>query len=511
MKEEKAFSDKIGENINVWIKENENINKKVLKIDTNGFGQNSGSPVIYPWISIMNKTITTSTQNKYPYITIFLNSDKKEKVLYVGLCIGGKEQQVESNLEAVRTIGIDYSKVFNNNLKKGLNDDEIISSFSKEFTNTFAYYFKIEMGNRDPKEFETEFYEKLEMMIAVYDQYALNANKDYELIWEKNPRLKTNSTYINQKSILDSLKSNRQVILQGPPGTGKTRLAKILAYRITHPQDSEVSDEEALINCDAILNKGHNSSEDEDFIKLVQFHPGYGYEDFVIGIDVDTETGDNLQYQVKSKIIKEYADKIIEKNKLNQEQDKVNLMQKYVLIIDEINRAPLSSVLGELLYALEYRGQEIEIPYNQTLIIPDNLLVIGTMNTADKSIDGMDYALRRRFTFIDIKCDEDAKVIDKKLYNLLNSLFQDRYISNGVNPDHIRLGTSYYMTNNDFEKMIYKLSYEIIPLLIEYYKDGVFKRQMRVEELGNSTIEELFRNNGNLLLTIVRKNMEDNA
>lgn len=135
---------------------------------------------------------------------------------------------------------------------------------------------------------------------------------------------------------------------------------------------------------------------------MVQLHPSYGYEDFVRGITIKTEN-QQIQYETVNKIFGKMCDIA---------GDNDNKDKKYFLLIDEINRADVATVFGELIYALEYRDEAIETPYevgkSSKITVPDNLYIIGTMNTADKSVGNIDYAIRRRFIFFDLLPDENV-------------------------------------------------------------------------------------------------------
>jgi 5-methylcytosine-specific restriction enzyme B len=152
-------------------------------------------------------------------------------------------------------------------------------------------------------------------------------------------------------------------------------------------------------------------------------------------------------------------------------------LKNYVLIIDEINRANLPSVLGELIYALEYRGESVDSMYDidgdRSLVLPENLYIIGTMNTADRSVGHIDYAIRRRFAFVDIGADETVIGLPKAkaLFNEVRAIFKE-HIASDFELKDIELGHSYYLAKEESELPM-KLEYEIKPLLREYVKDGI--------------------------------------
>lgn len=156
-------------------------------------------------------------------------------------------------------------------------------------------------------------------------------------------------------------------------------------------------------------------------------------------------------------------------------------LKNYVLIIDEINRANLSSVLGELIYALEYRGEAVESMYTvegeNKLTLPPNLYIIGTMNTADRSVGHIDYAIRRRFAFVDVLpkdlSKEDGIGFDSQLFYEVSELF-DTNLSSEFEKKDVQLGHSYFIDKSEEGgSMAIRLQYEIKPILLEYVKDGV--------------------------------------
>lgn len=183
--------------------------------------------------------------------------------------------------------------------------------------------------------------------------------------------------------------------------------------------------------------------------------------------------------------------------------------KKYVLIIDEINRANLPSVLGELIYALEYRNQNVKSMYaldneDQEIQIPENLYIIGTMNTADRSVGHIDYAIRRRFAFVELLPKELTALGDQfklETFKTVSSLFVKEIKTDGIDleasehlspefaerPQDIWLGHSYFIVQKDEDgneiDFNLRLEYEIIPILEEYMKDGILKNSIEVKEI----------------------------
>ena len=246
-------------------------------------------------------------------------------------------------------------------------------------------------------------------------------------------RKEKNDDYQN---ILSLLKNRKYIVLQGAPGTGKTYSALKIAEK---------------------YNKTF----------FTQFHAETTYSDFVYGIQPKLDAN-TLTYEAKKGILYEAI-----------EYAKSNPTENILLIIDEINRANLSNVLGPVFYLFEYQresSQTIKIGEKEIDQLPQNLYVIATMNTADRSLAVVDFALRRRFSWYTlypqaIKGITKGKKFHDDLFNTISDMF-DKY----ANDDELNLqpGQSYFITDesNAEELMKERLIYEIMPLMKEYFAEG---------------------------------------
>jgi 5-methylcytosine-specific restriction enzyme B len=231
----------------------------------------------------------------------------------------------------------------------------------------------------------------------------------------------------------------RQIILQGPPGTGKTFIAERLARLLV--------------------------SQTQGSWDIVQFHPSYGYEDFMLGIRPRIVAG-QLTYEPEDGRFVEFCERA------RTAPDAT----PFILIIDEINRADLSRVFGELMYLLEYRGKEIPLASGRKFQIPNNVYLIGTMNTADRSIALVDHALRRRFSFVHLGPDYDVLRQQHLTANgvpgeSLPAVLQD--INRLIDDRNYEIGVSFFMKDGPDLRMALKDIWlgEIEPYLEEYFFD----------------------------------------
>lgn len=281
-----------------------------------------------------------------------------------------------------------------------------------------------------------------------------------------------NKNELIMKKTLKILEHKKQIILQGAPGTGKTYNTAELAVSICNPNFTKGK------NRDEIMDEYKRLCK-EGQISFTTFHQSMDYEEFVEGLMPSNDSNNN-GFEVKSGIFKNICTEAL---------DKENSKKNYVLIIDEINRGNISKILGELITLLEADkrvGETNELtatlPYSQTKFgVPSNLYIIGTMNTADRSVGCIDYAIRRRFAFMTVKSDfaaiEDCFTKDelresaKALYDKVASIIKEN-INSEFNFEDLMIGHSYFIAKT-IEELEMKLDYEIKPLLMEYMNDGI--------------------------------------
>ena len=227
-----------------------------------------------------------------------------------------------------------------------------------------------------------------------------------------------------------------QAVLYGPPGTGKTFVAERLARHLVGGGDG--------------------------FVQTVQFHPAYSYEDFVEGIRPRTEDG-QLQYPLEPGRLLQFC------------AEAEGRKGRCVLVIDEINRANLSRVFGELMYLLEYRNREVTLASGEPFSIPPNVRILGTMNTADRSIALVDHALRRRFAFVRLWPDFDvltqyhgARETGFPVGALVGVLER---LNEQIGDPHYAVGISYFLDESLGDRIEDVWRMEIEPYLEEFFFD----------------------------------------
>lgn len=253
---------------------------------------------------------------------------------------------------------------------------------------------------------------------------------------------------------LRGLIRKKQIVFYGPPGTGKTYTAKKLAEDITEGTDG--------------------------FYDLLQFHQSYEYEDFIQGIRPNTDDDSDLFYNLQEGSFLEFCKEAESRN------------SPCILILDELNRADVSSVFGELMYLLEYRGPDHSVNLAQNteedevFSIPDNVYLMGTMNTADRSIALVDFALRRRFAFVPLRPNYQVlrNHYATTTYDVDDLIETVEEINEAINDENFSLGFTYFLELDLEEELENVWRFEIEPYLEEYFIDNPSNvRQYRWENV----------------------------
>ena len=341
---------------------------------------------------------------------------------------------------------------------KGVVTSEYIYDSARE---TYKHIRKVEWTNKGEWEHPGQAVMKTLTCISPYPDYVQRLLSLFaeDILEETSEQIEIkyppytkddflNKVYMDEdtyNTLTELLEAKYNVILQGAPGVGKTFAAKRLAYSIMGQKDTSR-------------------------VAMVQFHQSYSYEDFIQGYR-PSKDGFELVNGAFYKFCKEA------------EEDNE---RPYFFIIDEINRGNLSKILGELMMLIEKdkRGEKIKLLYsNEWFTVPQNVRIIGMMNTADRSLDLMDYALRRRFAFFDFApafssegfknylSEKDSPKLEKLIAaveSLNSTISTDESLGDGF-----RIGHSYFCTDDEITDEWLKsvVEYEVIPLIKEYWFD----------------------------------------
>ncbi|MEG4502035.1 AAA family ATPase [Microcoleus sp. F6_B4] len=338
---------------------------------------------------------------------------------------------LESETFSVASRKLEEEMIFVNDIFLGilLYSQEILGHSVKQIIHKIAQTFKkvfplFLIGNKD-----------LPLLISEYfSVYEKEFNPVYQLEdISKITGFKT--TQLTQW--IDAINRKGQAILQGPPGTGKTFIAEKLAKHLIGGGDG--------------------------FSDIIQFHPAYTYEDLIEGLRPITQNG-QLTYSIVPGRFLEFCEKA------------EACEDTCVLIIDEINRANLSQVFGELMYLLDDRqntARFITLASGKLFRIPTNVRIIGTMNTADRSIALVDNALRRRFAFITVAPNPDVlrqyHQREKTVFRVEELISILTEVNDKIDNKHYQLGISFFLTKTLAKDIQDIWEMEIEPYLEEYF------------------------------------------
>jgi len=464
-----------------------------------------------PWLCFWSKKLAEEpARGIYPMFYFYSGKQNKEDLKYLILAFG-KSVKKEPNIDWDKRLPLENINDFFNKL--GIKD---LPTYKNEINYGTSMVYKAYIVNQEKfndATFQNEVYNDFKTLFEYYLAYAkyITYEKNWSRISESKEELKIayenelnkiletleklNSEKIN--SMVDEKEENSihikkdfnfplNTILYGPPGTGKTYNSVFYSIGIIEKDESIFK----LKNDDKVFKK-FKEYKDKNLIKFITFHQSYGYEDFIEGIrpHLEDESKD-LKYMLHSGIFKDMCSRA--------KNDKEN---NYILIIDEINRGNISKIFGELISLIEPSKREGEkeemeviLPYSkEKFTIPKNLYIIGTMNTADRSIALLDIALRRRFNFIEIMPEYNVlKEVEDIKVNLLLSSINEK-IEFLLDREHT-IGHSYFLNISTFEELVKVFKNSIIPLLQEYFYDDFEK------------IKTIFSNNG----FIVSKNISLN-
>jgi len=397
--------------------------------------------------------------NKKKEITRLIENDVNQNYTLeeLGQILSDMYNNAENKTTAIHMFGIKYGEIIKKNNYTAVS---LIAAANMQD----SYHVEVSKGVR--------IYESIKG-----NEFGVRFAEDMKVVLPKRERNSKQLYPFNQ-------------ILYGAPGTGKTY--SMPEYAVAIIENENIDYVKCFYKDKRNELKGKYSNYlDEGRVVFTTFHQSYGYEDFIQGLRPDVNS-DELKFNVADGVFKKIADKALYDPENN-----------YVIIIDEINRGNISKIFGELITLIEddkrwgeAEQTSVKLTSGDVFTVPNNLYILGTMNSADKSISLVDAALRRRFSFIEI--EPNSKLLNNEFAQFLDQI--NSHLKKELQSKDLLIGHSYFINKSvkDFDKIINK---NIIPLLYEYFfddeakvkkaLDGITVVSYKDEEDGKTYIFEL--------------------
>lgn len=437
-------------------------------------------------------------EDSFPEISYNAWKTEERNYFLAGFSFGGDDSQLDRFIKDGIWDGCGTENI--NNLIQTIQPNDILilktsSTKGAKHDNPFIRLFAIGIVKTSPIKLENSDHYRCQIKYIQFDPTDFDGNSygkyrqtlhkctDPEIIKFANQIIENNMIPQKIQEYTSILQSKKNLILQGAPGTGKTYNTAAIALAICEQNDVDLNDHAAVMERYEKLCK-------EGQIGFTTFHQSMDYEDFVEGVkpEIVDESEGKMIYKVEDGVFKKMAKKAMNETETN-----------HVLIIDEINRGNVSRIFGELITLLEADKRvnaahpiTVMLPYSkEPFSVPSNLYIIGTMNTTDRSVGFIDYAVRRRFAFVTLTADRQV-LVDRyseesnnvKQFDAIKTFLENHKADMDI--DDLMVGHSYFMAKDEDELRL-KLDFEIIPLIQEYAKDGIIN--VKNEDLKNAIKE----------------------